>query len=353
MPRVYKKKLGPSSKRNYDPKYIENAKKAVRQGMSIRRASEMFGVPYATLNDHISGRHPRSYGGQTVLSNAEEKCLVEGLALCAEWGFPQRRTDVRNMVQNYLNRSGKVEKRFTNNRPGIEWFSSFLRRNPNLTERMCENVKRVRAGVNRETLNEYFDNLEVSLQGIPPSNIINFDETNFCDDPGQVKVVSKRGVKHVERIVDTSKTSISVMMAAAANGDLLPPYIVYKAKHLYPTWTENGVPGAAYNRNASGWFDLPLFDDWFEKILLPFVKKLEGRKAIIGDNLSSHLSLHVIKLCRENNINFILLPPNSTHICQPLDVSFFRPLKMSWRIVLDEWKKITEVLYQRAFFHHC
>lgn len=63
-------------------------------------------------------------------------------------------------------------------------------------------------------MSEYFNNLKITLNGVPAINIINFDETNFSDDPGQVKVVVKRGARHPERIVDTSKTNISVMMAS-------------------------------------------------------------------------------------------------------------------------------------------
>lgn len=33
------------------------------------------------------------------------------------------------------------------------------------------------------------------------------------------------------------------------------------------------------------------------------------------------------------------LPPNSTHLLQPLDVSFFAPMKRKWRAVLDNWRK--------------
>ena len=74
---------------------------------------------------------------------------------------------------------------------------------------------------------------------------------------------------------------------------------------------------------------------------MPHLRKLEGRKVIVGDNLSSHISLRVIKLCEKNNISFVLLPPNSTHLLQPLDVSFFKPLKNAWRDVLNDWKKFT------------
>ena len=36
-----------------------------------------------------------------------------------------------------------------------------------------------------------------------------------------------------------------------------------------------------------------------------------------------------------------MLPTNSTHIFQPLDVVVFGPMKKVWRKVLDGWKKET------------
>ena len=76
----------------------------------------------------------------------------------------------------------------------------------------------------------------------------------------------------------------------------------------------------------------------FDTIVLPYCKKLTGPKVLIGDNLSSHFSPIVIQACEANNIRFCCLPPNSTHLTQPLDVSFFRPLKLKWRSILTDWK---------------
>lgn len=59
---------------------------------------------------------------------------------------------------------------------------------------------------------------------------------------------------------------------------------------------------------------------------------------MLGDNLSTHFSVEVISLCETNNIKFVCFPPNSTHLLQPLDVAFFRPLKCAWRKILFEWK---------------
>lgn len=60
---------------------------------------------------------------------------------------------------------------------------------------------------------------------------------------------------------------------------------------------------------------------------------------MIGDNLSSHLSIDLIRECKEKDIHFVFLPANSTHLTQPLDVAFFRPTKNNWRDILFSWIK--------------
>lgn len=173
--------------------------------------------------------------------------------------------------------------------------------------------------------------------------IINYDETCFVDDPGKKKVVVRRGSKHPERIMDSTKSNTSVMFSATGSGELLPPFIVCNSEHLYRTWIENGLKGARYRRNKSGWFrskfDQALFEEWFYQIALPYLKRQEGERLIIGDNLASHLSFNVIQLCEEHNIKFYFLPANLTHLTQPLDVAVFRAIKISWRKKLETWKK--------------
>lgn len=134
-----------------------------------------------------------------------------------------------------------------------------------------------------------------------------------------------------------SKTSNS-MFAGTASGELLPPYVVYRAENLWDTWTLGGPPGTHYNRSKSGWFDGSCFTDWFRSIALSYLRKLDGTKVVIEDNLSSHFSQEVLELCQLHNVKFVCLPANSTHMCQPLDVAFFSPLKMNWRQILSTWK---------------
>lgn len=131
------------------------------------------------------------------------------------------------------------------------------------------------------------------------------------------------------------------MFCGNTEGKLLPPYVVYKSKEMWNSWIEGGPPGCRYNKSISGWFDTVSFDDWFHSLFIPAVKTQQGTKILIGDNLSIHFNLNVIEMCKRYFIKFICLPANSTHLTQPLDLAFFRPMKGAWRSILLEYKMKT------------
>ncbi|XP_065662835.1 beta-hexosaminidase subunit alpha isoform X2 [Hydra vulgaris] len=62
-------------------------------------------------------------------------------------------------------------------------------------------------------------------EGIVPCNIWNY-ESNLRDDPGNKKVVIKRGTKYPERIMNSSKAFFSVMFRENGVGEILPPYTI-------------------------------------------------------------------------------------------------------------------------------
>lgn len=200
-------------------------------------------------------------------------------------------------------------------------------------------IKRTRAALSHEQVNSFFDHYTRTAEGIDPDVIYNYDETNLRDDAGAVKAIFRRGVKYAEQVRDSTKSSISVMFCCTASGRMLPPYVLYKGSNCYPSWGKGGPKGTAYTSTASGWMDMVCFEDWFIKILLPDAKRRPGIKLIIGDNLASHINPNVISLCRENDIQFVCLPPNSTDKMQPLDVGYFSQMKQAWRQML---RRITD-----------
>ena len=185
----------------------------------------------------------------------------------------------------------------------------FLGRHPELRLRATNNIKRARAGLSREEVDTFFVHFTEAVKDVPAENIWNYDETNFQDDPKSKKCLHKKGQKYCERVMNTTKSATSVMFCGSAAGKMLPPMVVYKAAHVYEAWKERGPKGTHYARSSSGWFDGFLFEKWFFELLLPKLKRQVGKKLLIGDNLSSHLSMAVIEACKKNNIAFVCLPP--------------------------------------------
>lgn len=352
MVKNYKRKIGARPYINYDEDQLQRAiDERMREGTSYKDLEKEYGIPAATIFRKVKNLHTKTPGGQTHLSKEDESAIEEAILIAAEWGYPFEPEDVKSFVQSYLNRMGRRIPIFTENKPGEQWYKNFLKRHPRLSTRFSQCIKASRAEISPGIINKYFDKLEVNLNDIQPEGIVNYDETNFCDDPGRSKIIVRRGSKRAEKIMDTSKSATSVMFAVSASGVMLPPYIVYKADHIWQTWTERGPDGARYNRSKSGWFDQNLFEDWFLTIAMDYFKKLpSGPKVLIGDNLASHLSLKVITECQANDIKFILLPPNSTHLCQPLDVSCFKPIKVAWRHVLKAWKRSHKGVIRKDIF---
>lgn len=339
MPSKYKRVIGGRNYLNYTQETLAQAVEDVRnRTLSQRKAAELYKVPVSTIKNKLKNKHAKSHGGQPVFTKTEEEAFTAHICTLSHYGFPLDQADLRFLVKSYLDREGRTVGQFKDNLPAKDWLKSFLKRNPTLTQRFASNIKRSRAEVNEETLTKYFDHLKNEIKDVPANFIWNYDETNLSDDPGRKRILTKRGTKYPERVLNFSKSATSIMFCGNAAGEMLPPYVVYKSDKLWSTWVENGPNGARYNRSKSGWFDTSCFEDWFGSLVLPTLKKIPGKKVLIGDNLSSHISLKVLEQCEAENIKFVCLPPNSTHLTQPLDVAYFRPMKIVWRNILVDFK---------------
>uniref|UniRef100_A0A8D8QZF0 Jerky protein homolog-like n=2 Tax=Cacopsylla melanoneura TaxID=428564 RepID=A0A8D8QZF0_9HEMI len=338
MPRKKRQVPGTRGYRNYSDDKLAECVEAIRSKTLTQRAAEKaYGISRSTIKAKLKGNHNKSVGRQKIFSEQEETSFVQHMIKMSDFGFPMIEMDFRFAAKAYLGKRGVKIPQFRNNLPGYDWAKAFIKRHKILSTRVATNIKKSRAAIFEETINEYMGHLQKEIEGIPPASIWNFDETNLTDDSGSRKVIAKRGAKYIENICNSSKSATSLMFCANAEGKCLPPYVVYKAEHMWSVWTENGPPGARYNRSASGWFDGVCFQDWFESSFLPEVRNIEGVKVVIGDNLSSHINPHVLELCSKHNV---CLPPHSTHLTQPFTEASEHLLKCQISL-LDETHKIT------------
>jgi hypothetical protein len=96
---------------------------------------------------------------------------------------------------------------------------------------------------------------------------------------------------------------------------------------------------AITHQRQGGW-RIKTFDDWFTSF---FLKLIPARRSVVlfFDNHGSHVTLKLIHKAVENHIHIICIPPHTSHVFQPLDVTAFGPMKASWR-------KIVKSFYETA-----
>jgi hypothetical protein len=85
--------------------------------------------------------------------------------------------------------------------------------------------------------------------------------------------------------------------------------------------------------------DSQFFLTWFQEYVLPFTadRRSEASPVIlILDNFSGHVHPTTLRVANENNVIMVGLPPHSTHITQPLDVTLMKPLKNYRKRMLEE-----------------
>ena len=202
-------KKGTRRKGNYRSKYTQEdfklAVESIQDGMSVRKAAEEFNVPRTTLMDRLHNRTTDKLGRPCELTEEEENLLADRVKLMGDWGFPLTMIDVRKLVQDYLNSSGK-RSRWFDNYPGEDWAYGFVKRRKDLSNRMSNLIKRSRAALSREQVKEFVENYTRVAADIPPSNVFNYDETNLTEDPGAKKALYRPGVKYAEKVSNHSKS---------------------------------------------------------------------------------------------------------------------------------------------------
>ena len=219
-----------------------------------------------------------------------------------------------------------------------------------MTERKPQHLSKRRAeAANKDTVDAFFDRLESSLaeDHLDPKDpevacrLWNCNETAFCTSTTSKKLLCKQGAQSLHEVGGgTGREHTTVHVCCCANGQRLPPFILYKAKNMYQQWMKGGPAGCRYGASESGWMDGANFLSWFKKLFLPAVGQLTatGPVYLFFDSHHSHISLELICTAQEANVKLFCLPPNCTHILQPLDVGVFGPVKKTWVTVLKQWK---------------
>jgi len=330
----------------YSTNDIKEALSAINAGVSVNAASKQFNIPRSTLDAKKKKLYAdKKPGPSTVLSDKEEKTLVNWIFYLSHRGFPITKNQLLDSVQMLIRSLGK-KNIFVNDRPGRNWYRGFLQRHEKLAERMAENLTLRRANVTESALKDWFSEIitylnSKELLNIAPERIFNCDEAAFLLNPKESSVLAEKGQRNVYKIVgNNDKESITVLFTSNAAGVLAPPLILFSYKRI-PTYIASKLPhGWSCGRSDNGWMVASNFYEYIANIFYPWLVQNEIPLPVILylDGHSSLMTKHLSDFCSTHKIELIALYPNSTHILQPMDVSVFRPVKMAWKNIVNEYR---------------
>jgi len=105
--------------------------------------------------------------------------------------------------------------------------------------------------------------------------------------------------------------------------------VVLAWKHFNSVLGKREVPATLYGMSLSSWMDQELFADRFLHHSLEHAVKSRPLMLLL-DGHSSHYILELVKLAVEHQVVIFCLPLHTTADSQPLDTTFFKPLKSYW-----------------------
>lgn len=333
----------------YSEDLVQKALQDIKSGESKKSTARKYGIPRSTLQFRLSQKFKKvRKGPATYLTATEETLLNEWIIDSQRKGFPRRKTDIQASVQTFLNQSSRKTP-FKDNLPGDKWFTHFLNRHPELTNRTAESVTSASANVAKRDIQKWFNDIESYLKEknlfeimSDPTRIFNGDETNFHYVPKLGQVIALRGSRNVYEVdLGDAKQNLTVMFTFSASGTVTPPMIIYPNKRL-PQSVKDSIPeGWTYALTDNGWMKSETFLFYLESVLYPSLIKSGVVFPIVMfvDGHKTHVTYQVSTLCSRLQIIIIALYPNSTRILQPADVASFKPLKNLWRYGVLQWRR--------------
>lgn len=347
MPTRYKRKQTAKPRKQWREEHLVAAIRAINSGeMGVNEASATFGVPSRTLRRRKKSGITRDLplGPEGCLGTANEKRLVKHVQKLEKCGFALDRESLRFLAYQFAEKL-KIKHRFNRETQlaGYDWLNSFLLRNQEVSIRAAQGLSIARAeGMDRKQVNDFFNLLKDVYTEynmfVKPSNIFNMDETGFQinNEPG--KVIATKGAKDVHVLSSSERgENVTIIACCNAEGNFMPPVVIFKGVREKQEFQDGLPPGSkVFMNKKSSYITSDLFLRWLQEHFVP--KMPPGPNILILDGHSSHRnSLDMLEFAEQNQIILICLPSHTTQAIQPLDRSYFGPLKHYLKKEARQW----------------
>ena len=193
-------------RKNYSEDAVKRAVEAVSQGVSLRKAEDTYGVPYATISRKFKNPGSSTPGPKPFFTPEEEQEIANWIFYRAERGMPVTKDQLLDSVQIYIQELGKKNP-FIDDKPKRHWYEGFLRRNKDVALKTPQQLSLQRANVDEDDIRAWFAEQRTYLSSknlleIDGKRVYNCDETNIQLCPKSKKVLARKGESRLHNIVD-------------------------------------------------------------------------------------------------------------------------------------------------------
>jgi hypothetical protein len=316
---------------------------------SIRSAANTYGIPESTLRSRLQGRPSleEKRSANLKLTDTEEQTLVNWILSMDERGLPVRIALIRDMANLLLQKRTGTDASSTRT-IGPRWPYNFVRRHDSLRTRynrkydykraLCEDPIVIRDWFRlvRNTIAKY---------GIQEEDIYNFDETGFqmgVITTAKVITGSERSLRPVT-IQPGNREWVTAIECTSASGWTVPPMIIFDGKVHISSWYTDILPRDwTITVSENGWTNDSLGLTWLTDVFEKYTKdRTKGvYRLLILDGHGSHSTPEFDLFCTEHSIITLCIPPHSSHLLQPLDVSCFTVLKRSYGRQIEDLMRV-------------
>jgi DDE superfamily endonuclease/Tc5 transposase DNA-binding domain len=334
--------------------------------LPITELSEKHELPYQTLRHRILGKHKsvKENGGlNKKLSEAQEKAVCQFLDMHIQLGFPADIRMVSGAADHILKLDGvqqwnKDKKCFEQARVGGNWASRFVKRhNPTYKKIRTQPLAAERKATHtKATFLTFFQKLQDTIRKyqIRKKEVYNFDETGWRIGIGKrSEVIASIRQSRVFVPDPDNRESLTSIECIGADGYVLPSFIILSGKIMKQKWFSPRLQDEiVFTSTPTGYTDDIRSFEWLQHFNNHTKSRVqEGEyRLLICDGHLSHFSFDFVNYALANKIIPFCLPPHSTHLVQPLDVTIFQPFKHWHAKVVEDHMRRGSITFTKVEF---
>jgi len=322
-----------------------------REEMGWLAASKQYAVPQATLRRRAQNKNKVVKGVDKglgrfapVLTDSMEADLASHVLLLESRLFGLTTYELRKLAfeiaeANHISHSFNRDKKIAGN----DWLIGFRKRHREITLRSPEATSAARAqAFNKPKVQNYFEVLEKTIaeNNITQANIYNVDESGLNTVQRPPRIFAAKGRKQVGAATSAERgVHCTIVCCMSAMGHFVPPAIIFPRKRWKAELGDGSPLGTLHLCQESGWMTSELFKQWLEHFVSFAHPSTENKVLLLLDGHSSHKSYEAISYARQHGVVIMCFPAHCTHRLQPLDCSFFGPLKGYYMQEATRWMK--------------